>query len=293
MATLTEKLAVIAADIKLAHSVFALPFALLATFMAAGGWPPWDSLLLILICMVLARTTAMGANRLIDAGIDAANPRTAGRAVPAGRVSVSFYVGVLALCVAGFILATAGFWWIHRNPWPVVLSLPVIAFLVGYPLMKRFTRFCHYYLGAALGLAPICAWVAIAGELAWEPAIMGLGVLFWTAGFDVLYACQDYEVDVKSGLFSVPSRIGIPRALMVARLSHVLAAGMFVLLWWASPQLEWIFAGGLGAALVLLAYEHSLVKATDLSKLNLAFFTMNGVISTILGLTGIIDLLMR
>lgn len=291
MASVAKQLAVIAGDIKLAHSVFALPFALLATFMAAGGWPRPGILLLILICMVLARTTAMGANRLLDARHDAGNPRTAGRALPAGRVSVWFYLLVIALCVAGFIAAAACFWWLYGNRWPLLLSVPVLAFLVGYPLMKRFTRLCHYYLGVALGLAPLCAWVAVAGSIAWEPVVMGLAVLFWSAGFDILYACQDFESDVKSGTFSVPARIGIARALWVSRLTHLAAAALLVLLWWIAPQLHWIFAGGLLVALALLIYEHSLVKTNDLSKLNLAFFTMNGVISVILGVSGIVDVL--
>ena len=289
MASVARQLAAMAGDIKLSHSVFALPFALLATFMAAEGWPRLGILLLIVICMVLARTTAMGANRVLDAGGDAGNPRTAGRALPAGRVSVGFYLLVMALCMAGFVGATAGFWWFYGNRWPVVLSLPVLVFLIGYPLMKRFTRLCHYYLGVALGLSPLCAWVAVAGTVAWEPIIMGLAVLFWSAGFDILYACQDFESDVKTWTFSVPARIGIARALWVSRLTHLLAAALLVLLWWKAPQLHWVFAGGLLVALALLIYEHSLVKANDLSRLNLAFFTMNGVISVILGVSGIID----
>jgi len=183
-------------DIKIHHTVFAMPFALLATFMAAGGMPPVGVLLLILLCMVTARTLAMSANRLVDAKLDATNPRTARRAIPSGRLSTSFFAAAIAICAAAFIAATAAFWRYYHNPWPLVLAVPVLAFVSAYPLLKRFTRLCHYYLGAALALAPVCAWVAVRGSLALPPILMASAVLCWTAGFDIIYACQDYEVDV-------------------------------------------------------------------------------------------------
>ncbi|MDQ3441011.1 MAG: putative 4-hydroxybenzoate polyprenyltransferase, partial [Planctomycetota bacterium] len=214
-----EKLSTFAGDIKVSHTVFAMPWAILSAVMA------WDlvrgplagKLALVVICMVAARTVAMAANRLLDAEIDAANPRTARRAVPSGKLSRRFVLGALALCFIVFIAATAGFWLLYANMWPLVLSVPVLLFLGAYPLLKRFTRLCHYYLGAALALAPICAWIAIAGSIGWPPVIMALAVLTWTAGFDIIYACQDYECDVRDGIESMPAKMGIARALWLSR----------------------------------------------------------------------------
>ena len=280
-----------AADIKLAHTVFAMPFAILATFLAAGGWPRWGILLLIVACMVFARTTAMAANRLFDARLDRLNPRTQNRAIPAGRLSARFYLGAIVLCIIGFELSTAGFRVFFHNPWPLALSVPVLAYLCAYPLLKRFTLVCHYYLGLALGLAPACAWVATAGRLTWEPAIMGVFILGWTAGFDILYACQDYASDLQTGVFSVPARLGIARALWVARFTHLIAWSLLVTLWLISPQLHLFFAAATLVAGLLLIVEHALVKPADLSRLNLAFATINGVISLLLGLAGMADVL--
>lgn len=290
--SLLEKARLFAADIKLSHSVFALPFALLATFMAAEGWPHWGILGLILVCMVTARTVAMAANRLLDAKLDAANPRTASRALPSGRLSAGFVAGWLVACAAGFIAATAGFWMWFDNPWPLIFSVPVLAFISAYPLLKRFTRLCHYYLGAALALAPVCAWVAVAGTVELPALLMAAAVLLWTAGFDIIYACQDYESDVAGGIFSVPARIGIARALWVSRLTHAACVVMLIWLGGSVESLGWIYFVGVAAAVGLLIIEHSLVRADDLSKVGLAFFTMNGVISLVLGTLGIIDVLM-
>jgi len=283
-----------ARDIKVSHTVFAMPWALLSTFLAARGMPhgvPYRGQVgLILVCMVTARTLAMALNRLIDARLDAVNPRTARRAIPSGALKREFYWAIVAACAAGFVLAAGGFWWEYGNPWPLALSAPVLAFLSAYPLLKRFTRLCHYYLGAALALAPVCAWVAIKGALDWPPVIMAAAVLAWTAGFDIIYACQDYESDVKTGTFSVPARLGIARALWLARGTHVVAAGMLVLLGVvAHPPLGGLYLAGVAAAVGLLVVEHAMVKAHDLSKVNLAFFTVNGVISVIVGALGIID----
>ncbi len=288
-----SRLSAFADDIKIHHTVFAMPFALLATFMAAGGMPPIGVLLLILLCMVTARTIAMSANRLLDAKLDAMNPRTARRAIPSGRLSAAFFAAAVAVCAALFVAATVGFWRIYHNPWPLVFAVPVLAFVSAYPLLKRSTRLCHYYLGAALALAPLCAWVAVSGGLAVPPLFMALAVLCWTAGFDIIYACQDYEVDVKCGLFSVPSRLGIGRALWVARLTHGASIVFLVALGLSSPSLGALYFGGVALAVVLLLAEHSLVKADDLSKVGLAFFTLNGVISLALGTLGIIDVFLR
>lgn len=291
MTALPSRLVTIARDIKLSHTLFAMPFALLATFMASGGWPKLGILLLIILCMVFARTVAMSMNRILDARLDRLNPRTARRALPSGKVTLTFYIGIALACMAGFVLATAGFWRFYSNPWPLLLSVPVLAYLCGYPLMKRFTRLCHYYLGLALGLAPVCAWVAVAGHADWPPVVMCLAVLCWTAGFDIIYACQDYESDLQTGTFAIPAKIGIRRALWVARLTHLVCWLLLLALWFISAPLGWAFLAAVIIAGLLLVYEHSLVKPHDLSKLGIAFFTMNGIISSMLGLAGIIDVL--
>jgi 4-hydroxybenzoate polyprenyltransferase len=291
----TTKVNVLAADIKLHHSIFALPWAMLATVLAAhrAGGLRLGQLLLILICMVCARTTAMIANRLLDAQFDAANPRTARRALPSGRLSRPFMFSAMVISAAVFISATFGFWFWYRNPWPIALSIPVLLFLVGYSLMKRYTGLCHYYLGAALALAPICAWLAITGRVAAAPFYMAGAVLLWTAGFDILYACQDYAFDVTNGLFSVPAKIGIGPALWVARISHVISIGFMILLAVTTPELGMLFKIGIAIAALLILLEHSLVKPNDLSKLNMAFFTTNGAISLVIGTLGIVDVLWR
>jgi 4-hydroxybenzoate polyprenyltransferase len=231
----------------------------------------------------------MAANRLLDARLDALNPRTAARAIPSGKLSASFYAAVLAACGLAFLLATAGFWFAYRNRWPLLLSIPVLLFLCGYPLLKRFTRFCHYYLGAALALAPVCAWLAIRGDLAWPPLLMAGAVLLWTAGFDIIYACQDYQSDLDCGVFSVPAKIGVGPALWVSRLTHAVCVAMLVALGLSSAHLGALYFTGVAAAILLLVVEHGLVKPNDLSKVNLAFFTFNGIISLLLGTLGVVD----
>jgi 4-hydroxybenzoate polyprenyltransferase len=288
--TLNEKLAAFFADIKISHTIFAMPFALLSAFLAANGWPKAGQLGLILICMVTARTMAMAMNRLLDARIDAANPRTKSRALPGGKLSRAFVVGAILLCVAIFMTACALFRIVYLNPWPLILGGPVLLYLAAYPLLKRFTRLCHYYLGFALALAPVCAWIAIRGDLAMPPIWMALAVASWTAGFDIIYACQDYRSDVEQGVFSIPARLGIGPALWVSRLTHLFSFAMLVQVGRsAHPPLGTLYFIGVAIAGVLLLIEHSLVKPTDLSKVGLAFFTLNGIISLILGVLGIVD----
>jgi len=292
-ATLSAKICLLARDIKLSHTVFALPFALLATFLAANGWPGLGRLGLIAACMVTARTAAMSANRLIDAELDKQNPRTAARALPSGRLSRAFVLSTLLICAGLFILFAASFWFFYGNRWPVIFAPLILLYFLGYPLTKRFTRFCHYYLGAALALAPVCAWLAIAGNVGRPAWLIAGAVLFWTAGFDILYACQDFEVDVAGRLFSVPSRIGIPRALWVARATHVVSAALLITLAITTPILRPLFPFGVAAAIALLVIEHTLVRPNDLTRLNLAFFTINGIISLLLAALGIADVLMH
>jgi len=289
------KFSLFARDIKISHTVFAMPWALLAMVMAghetAGGLTV-GKIGLIVVCMIAARTVAMASNRLLDAKLDALNPRTARRAIPAGMISRGFYLAMLVACAGIFVAACAGFWWGYRNVWPIALAIPVLGFVGAYPLLKRFTEACHYYLGAALALAPVCAWVAIRGSVAPPPLLMAGAVLGWTAGFDIIYACQDFECDVAGGLHSVPARLGIGRALWVSRVTHAASAAFMVLLWISSPQLHAAFGVGVAIAIGLLIVEHWLVRPTDLRKVGLAFFTVNGIISTLLGGLGILDVLM-
>jgi 4-hydroxybenzoate polyprenyltransferase len=288
---LTTRLAVLGRDIKLSHTVFAMPWAILATVMAwhRVGGAILGKLSIIVLCMITARTVAMTANRLLDAGLDRLNPRTARRAIPSGRLSARFVLGVLLVCAIGFVLATSLFWFGYGNSWPIVLSVPVLAFLCAYPLLKRFTRLCHYYLGAALALAPICAWIAIAGSLAWAPVVMGAAVLCWTAGFDIIYACQDVQSDHETGVVSVPAKVGIARALWISRATHAGALGLLILLGAIAPELSMLYGIGVVCAGMLLLAEHSIVRPNDLSKVGLAFFTLNGVISLLIGVLGVID----
>jgi 4-hydroxybenzoate polyprenyltransferase len=290
--SLAIRLAAFARDIKLSHTLFAMPFALLSMTLAAHRTPGGlriGHVVLVVLCMIFARTVAMAANRLLDAKLDALNPRTARRAIPSGVLSARFVLATLIVCSIAFVISTFGFWWFFHNPWPVALSVPVLLYLCGYPFMKRFTRLCHYYLGAALALAPVCAWLAVKGTIDAPPLWMFAAVFSWTAGFDILYACQDYAVDVAQGLHSVPAKLGIAWALWVARLTHLFSAAMFIALGLTTPEFGPIYLAGASIAVALLAYEHFLVRGGDLSRLNVAFFTINGVISVLVGTLGIID----
>jgi 4-hydroxybenzoate polyprenyltransferase len=281
--------------IRFSHTVFALPFALLSGVMAwsanATEDPPvpfrWQELLGILLCMVFARSAAMAFNRLVDWRFDAANPRTQMRHIPAGLLSVPAVTLFTVLCAMGFVASTLLFW---PNPWPLYLSVPVLMFLCGYSFAKRFTSLVHFWLGAALMLAPIAAWIAIRGELAWPPVLLGTAVLLWVAGFDILYACQDVEFDVATGLSSVPARVGVAGALRIAALCHL---GMLLALGslpWFYP-LGGIYLAGIAAVACLLVYEHWLVRPDDLSRVNAAFFNVNAVVSIGLLVIGTLDLL--
>jgi 4-hydroxybenzoate polyprenyltransferase len=238
--------------------------------------------------MVFARSAAMAFNRLADRHIDAANPRTATRHLPAGTLSVGVVWAFTLLCCAGFVASTLLFdLRAPANPWPLYLSAPTLLFVLGYSLAKRFTSLAHFWLGVALTLAPVGAWVAIRGftEMA-VPLLLGGAVAFWVAGFDILYACQDYAFDTTAGLHSVPARFGVPRSLRIAAGCHAVMFGLLAGLSFASPHLGGVFLAGLSAVGVLLVYEHSLVRADDLTRVNRAFFHVNGVIS--LGLLAVV-----
>ncbi len=275
--------------IRFSHTIFALPFALLSAVLAWRETPfRAQDLLGIILCMVFARSSAMAFNRFIDRDIDAANPRTAGRHLPAGLLSTRAVIAFIALCSGAFILSTLMF---LPNRWPLWLAGPVLVFLLGYSYAKRFTSFCHYWLSAALMLAPIAAWLAITGALAWPPVVLAGVVFFWVGGFDIIYATQDADFDREKGLFSLPSRIGVRPALRLAAVSHALAIACLVGLWWVA-QLGPLFLIGVIAVAGLLVYEHGLVRPDDLSRVNVAFFNVNAVISLGLLVVALIDVWM-
>jgi 4-hydroxybenzoate polyprenyltransferase len=268
--------------IRFSHTVFALPFALTSAALAWQGkrFHPLD-LAGILLCMVFARSAAMAFNRLADRRLDAANPRTAGRHLPAGTLSVRVVWLFTIVCAAGFVGSTLLFVHTSDNWWPLYLSGPVLVFVCAYSLTKRFTALAHFWLGASLFLAPVAAWIALRGmeDLA-APAVLGLAVLFWVAGFDILYACQDVDFDRQAKLHSVPAALGVPGALRVALVCHLVMVGLLVALYWAAaPLLGWVYLAGVAAVAGLIAYEHWLVRPDDLSRVNQAFFQVNGVIS--------------
>jgi 4-hydroxybenzoate polyprenyltransferase len=261
--------------IKWEHSVFALPFALTGAMLAAHGWPPLVPLAWICVCMVSARSAAMAFNRWADSDLDAANPRTRMRAIPAGLLTRRFAAGFTVAMAAVFLAAAA-----QLNRLTLLLSPVVLAVLFLYSYTKRFTRWSHLFLGLALGLAPTGAWIAVRGSLDPRILVLTAAVLFWVAGFDVLYACQDELHDRSSGLLSVPATFGAVHAFRIARTMHVL---MLALLVWLAAlfHLGPIALAGLAAVAALLLWEHLIVSPRDLSRLNAAFFTMNGVISVI------------
>lgn len=309
--------------IRFSHTIFALPFALLSAAMAwwvygfgiAIADSDWGSRMLadfdgvmlrkigrdtlgILLCMIFARSAAMAFNRVVDAKFDADNPRTANRHIPAGLVARSSVVVWAVLCAIGFIASTLIF---LPNAWPIVLSVPMLAFLCGYSLTKRFTSLAHFWLGASLMLAPIAAWIAVLGDEAFgagghttlaPPLILGGAVLLWVAGFDIIYATQDVEVDRKLDLRSIPAKLGVPGALCLAAACHL---GMVLLLFalpsFFGPPFGWIWYAGATATALLLVYEHALVKPDDLTRVNAAFFTCNAIVSLGLLAVGLLDLL--
>ena len=266
--------------IRFSHTVFALPFALMAALLAwraTGAGPAkiaWD-LLGVTLCMALARGAAMAFNRLADRRIDAANPRTAGRHIPAGVLSPAAVAVFTAACCAGFVAATLLF---LPNRWPLYLSVPVLTWLLGYSLAKRFTWLCHWWLSAALALAPVAACVAVAGRVEPWAWWLAAAVTLWVGGFDILYACQDADFDRQAKLNSVPARFGVPAALRIAAAGHA-ACGFALIGLWTSAGLGWVFGAGVLAVCGLLIYEHALVRPYDLSRVGRAFFTVNAVIS--------------
>ena len=264
--------------IKFEHSVFALPFAILAAFISSGGVPDWSVFLWVLLAMVGMRTFGMAANRLIDAEIDARNPRTADRAIPAGDMSRGAMAGYMLLAMLVFVLATSQ---LNRVTWSLA-PIPIVL-MIGYPYLKRYTWMTHFGIGAVYLIVPPAVSLAMTGAMPLGFVLIGLGSMFWVVGFDVLYASADIEVDRAQGLNSIPARFGITTSLWVSRSSHVLA---LILLLIAGMRLNSgpLYFLGVAVTAALLAYEQSLVSRDDLSKLDMAFFTMNGVISVVFGL---------
>jgi 4-hydroxybenzoate polyprenyltransferase len=276
MPALSAAAAAFARDIKLSHTIFALPFALSSGWLASRDLSvPWTDWLWIVLAMVGARSSAMGMNRLLDRHIDAANPRTARREIPAGNLPVPLALAFTLGSAGLFALAAA-----LLSPLCLALSPLVLAVLWGYSLTKRYTSFCHIVLGLALGLAPICAWLALRDSLSLTPILMGLAVLCWVGGFDILYALQDREYDQSKGLNSMPVALGEEGALWLSRLLHLGAVGLFFALPVAQP-LGWPYLLAATGIAGLLGWEHSLVKPGDLSRIDQAFFTANSFVSII------------
>jgi len=273
--------------IKWEHTIFALPFALLSSMLAADGFPTLHQLIWIIVAMIAARSAAMAFNRLADAALDAANPRTRSRALPAGTLTRGFATAFVVISCAIFIFAAA-----QLNHLSFVLSPAALAVLLLYSYTKRFTRWSHLVLGFALGMAPAAAWIAVRNSLDPRILLLTAAVTFWVAGFDVLYACQDYDFDCRANLHSVPRYYGISNALWIARFFHLIMLLLLVTLV-AVFALGKLAAAGVMVVALLLAYEHRLVSPRDLSKLDAAFFSMNGVISVVFFLFLAADLTLR
>lgn len=277
MTGMVSKLKTTLEMIKFEHTLFALPFAFLGAILAANGLPTWHQILWITIAMIGARSAAMTFNRIVDRDIDAQNPRTANRELPSGKLSLGFAWGFLFVSIGVFLLAAWSLNWLTFALSPVALLS-----VLGYSYAKRFTAFAHLLLGWALAISPTAAWIAVRGAIDSEvPLLLSLFVLMWTAGFDVLYACQDHDFDKNSGLYSIPARFGIARALWISRLFHFQAFVVLVLLYLVSG-LGWPALAGVGLVGALLIYQHTLVKPNDLSRMNAAFFTTNAFVSFIL-----------
>ena len=273
--------------IKFEHSIFALPFALTGAMLAVRGWPTWRQVLWLIVAMVGARSAAMTFNRIADLRLDALNPRTRMRALPTGQLSLRFALGFTLLSCAFLVLAAR-----ELNPLAFKLSPLALALLLVYSYTKRFTVLSHIVLGACLGMSPIAAWIALRGNVSLSVLLLGAAVTLWTAGFDIIYACQDVEFDRALGLHSVPKRYGIRAALYGSAFLHVLMLALLVTVA-RLENLGWVAMAGLIAVACLLTYEHALVKPSDLSRVNAAFFTVNGYVSVLFFVTWATDILIH
>jgi 4-hydroxybenzoate polyprenyltransferase len=273
--------------IKIEHTIFALPFAFMGAFLAARGLPPAEKAAWILVAMVGARSAAMAFNRLVDLPFDAQNPRTASRALPQGAVSRGFVIAFVCAAAALLVFAAS-----RLNTLALALSPLALAVIFFYSYTKRFTWATHLFLGLSLAGAPLGAWIAIRGDITSTPLILGLAVALWVAGLDVIYACQDVGFDRATALHSIPERFGIRRALLISGGLHLVMIGLLAFLFWREG-LGGVSLAGLAVVTVLLAYEHALVRPGDLSRVNTAFFTVNGWISVLLFVSTAADLLWR
>ncbi len=278
------KLAIIFSDIKIQHTVFALPFAVMSAFLAAGGMPEIEKLLWIIVCMLGARSAAMAFNRIVDARFDKENPRTQDRALPSGKINAGNYAVFLIASSALFVFAA---WML--NSLAFYLSPVALAIVFFYSLTKRFTAFSHFWLGLAISIAPVGAWVAIREEISFTSLLLGAAVICWLIGFDILYACLDIEADRANRLHSIPERFGIETALKMAFASHAVMVVFLLVLLEPTVLLGWVYLAGVVLVAGLLVYEHSLIKKDDLSKVNMAFFNVNGIISVGLMIFVIVD----
>ena len=290
-----RRIAIVLEMIKFPHSVFALPFAIIAALLAGRamptGWPRLGQIGLVVVCMVAARSVAMTFNRIVDARIDARNPRTANRALVRGLVGRAWAWGFLLVMAGLFVLGCGGFWLCYGNYWPLVFAGPVLLAICGYSYSKRFTHLSHFWLGAAIGLSPVAAWLAIHPATLGLPAVvLAAAVTLWIGGFDIIYALQDMAVDRREGLYSLPVRSGAAKALLISRIGH---AGTVALLVWMGvlTDMGFIWYAGVAAVAVLLVVEQSMVSPTDLSRVNVAFFTVNGVVSILLAAAALMDII--
>jgi 4-hydroxybenzoate polyprenyltransferase len=281
---LPTKLAIIFSDIKIQHTVFALPFAVMSAFLAAGGMPEIKKLLWIIVCMLGARSAAMAFNRIVDARFDKENPRTRDRALPSGKINVGNYAVFLVASSALFIFSA---WML--NSLAFYLSPVALAIVFFYSLTKRFTAFSHFWLGLAISIAPVGTWVAIREEISFTSLLLGAAVVFWLIGFDILYSCMDIEADRINRLHSIPERFGVETALKMALASHAVMVVFLLVLLEPTVLLGWVYLAGVVLVAGLLVYEHSLIKKDDLSKVNMAFFNVNGIISVGLMIFVIVD----
>jgi len=281
-----KKIRIIFEMIKFEHTIFALPYAVMSAFLASNGWPNVFKILWIIVAMVGARSCAMAFNRIVDLKYDEINPRTSNRALPAGLIKIS---SVWIFTITSALLFVVAAYMLNRLAF--VLSPVALLVILSYSCSKRFTTLTHLWLGLSLAIAPIGAWIAIKGKFAFVPILLGLAVMLWTAGFDIIYACQDKEFDEKFGIHSIPKRFGIKRALQISSIMHLIT----VLVLLSLPlltELKYIYLSGVGLVSILLVYEHAIVKPDDLSRVNLAFFTLNGMVSLGLMVMSVADIIL-
>lgn len=281
---MSSQLAVFARMVKIEHSVFALPFAYTGMVWAADGWPGLRPFLLVTVAMVAVRSFAMAFNRLADLDIDRRNPRTQNRPLVTGEMSVRAAWGLTAVAAVVFVLACAG-----MNPLALKLSPVALGIAAGYSLLKRFTWLCHFVLGMTLGLAPLGGWMAVIPEISPTGVLLALGVTFWVAGFDILYALQDEEFDRGQGLHSLPAKFGVPTSLTLSSFCHVNTAVFFLVAGWSAGA-GWVYFAAMAVIGLILVAEHLLIKPHDISRVNMAFFTLNGLISLAVLVAVILDL---